>query len=93
MRNFHTKKTSLKEHCPIINIEDLWALLGDRSRQYYAKEGSGRAPVLDVVRHGFFKVLGKGLLPKQPLIVKARFFSQEAEKKIKAAGGVCVLTA
>ena len=25
---------------------------------------------------GFFKVLGKGVLPKRPLIVRARFFSK-----------------
>ena len=39
------------------------------------------------------QVLGKGVLPKQPVIVKARFFSRRAEEKIKAVGGACVLTA
>jgi large subunit ribosomal protein L27Ae len=38
-------------------------------------------------------VLGKGNLPKQPVIVKARFFSKVAEKKIKEVGGASVLTA
>jgi len=42
---------------------------------------------------GYFKVLGKGVLPKQPVIVKARFFSRRAEEKIKAVGGTCVLVA
>lgn len=42
---------------------------------------------------GYYKVLGKGKLPKQPVIVKARFFSRVAEQKIKAVGGACVLTA
>lgn len=42
---------------------------------------------------GFFKVLGKGRLPKQPVIVKAKFFSKTAEKKIKEVGGACVPTA
>ena len=42
---------------------------------------------------GYSKVLGKGSLPKQPLIVKAKFFSRSAEKKIKNAGGACILTA
>lgn len=42
---------------------------------------------------GFFKVLGKGKLPDQPLILKAKFFSKLAEKKVKAVGGACVLTA
>ncbi len=34
-----------------------------------------------------------GPLPKIPIIVKARFFSREAEMKIKAVGGVCIVTA
>jgi large subunit ribosomal protein L27Ae len=38
-------------------------------------------------------VLGKGVLPKQPVIVKAKFFSRLAEEKIKNVGGVCVLVA
>lgn len=42
---------------------------------------------------GYYKVLGKGHLPKQPMIVKARFFSREAEKKINSVGGTCVLVA
>ena len=42
---------------------------------------------------GYFKVLGKGKLPKQPVIVKAKFFSRRAEEKIKGVGGACVLTA
>lgn len=51
------------------------------------------APVIDVTKYGLFKVLGKGELPKQPLVVKAKFVSKLAEKKIKEAGGAVVLTA
>ncbi|CAN6572278.1 unnamed protein product [Malus baccata var. baccata] len=39
------------------------------------------------------KVLGKGVLPSQPLVVKAKLISKTAEKKIKEAGGAVVLTA
>ena len=42
---------------------------------------------------GYYKVLGKGYLPKQPVIVKAKFFSKSAEQKIKKVGGACVLVA
>jgi large subunit ribosomal protein L27Ae len=42
---------------------------------------------------GYHKVLGKGNLPSQPVIVKAKYFSRSAEEKIKQAGGVCVLVA
>jgi large subunit ribosomal protein L27Ae len=38
-------------------------------------------------------VLGRGTLPQIPLIVKAKFFSEKAEAKIKAAGGACVTVA
>ena len=44
-----------------------------------------------VTFQGYYKVLGKGHLPKQPVIVKAKFFSKGAEERIKAAGGACVL--
>ena len=30
-------------------------------------------------------------VPDQPLLVKAKYFSKDAEKKIKAVGGACVL--
>merc|ERR1712176_1400529 len=33
------------------------------------------------------KVLGKGRIPSVPLIVRARYFSKDAERKIKEAGG------
>jgi large subunit ribosomal protein L27Ae len=51
--------------------------------------------VVITVNGGFLnsKVLGKGRLPPIKVVVKARFFSKIAERKIKAAGGQCVLTA
>ena len=52
-----------------------------------------KAPVLDVTQHGLFKVLGKGKLPNQPIVVRAKFFSKLAEKKIKEVGGACELVA
>ncbi|CAG2178988.1 unnamed protein product, partial [Oppiella nova] len=93
MRTFHLKKNSLKHYCPTINVEQIWALVGDKMREHYKASTDGKAPVVDVIKHGYFKVLGKGRLPKQPLIVKARFFSKSAEQKIKSVGGACVLTA
>ncbi|OWM63792.1 hypothetical protein CDL15_Pgr006054 [Punica granatum] len=42
---------------------------------------------------GYFKVLGKGVLPEQqPIVVKAKLVSKTAEKKIKEASGAVVLT-
>ena len=53
-----------------------------QTRKNYATKPDGPAPVIDCVQAGYYKVLGKGLLPKQPLIVKARFFSHSAELKM-----------
>jgi len=54
---------------------------------------SAMAPVLDVTKLGYFKVLGKGQLPAQPIVVKAKFISKLAEKKIKEVGGAVELVA
>jgi len=90
MRNFHLRKNHT--YAPAVNIDKLWSLVSEQTREKYAAEKT-KAPVIDCIRAGFFKVLGKGLLPKQPVIVKARFFSRIAEAKIKAVGGACVLVA
>lgn len=50
-------------------------------------------PVIDVVTAGYFKVLGRGRLPAVPLIVRAKFFSKTAERRIKAIGGFCEFVA
>lgn len=92
MRYFH--KQMNKFHCPIINLDVLWTLVSEQTRAKYATASATDAvPVIDVTKKGFFKVLGKGVLPKQPVIVKAKYFSKLAEEKIKAVGGACVLCA
>ena len=50
-------------------------------------------PRADHQPSGYYGVLGKGKLPKQPVIVKAKFFSRRAEEKIKRVGGACGLVA
>ncbi|XP_002125351.3 large ribosomal subunit protein uL15 [Ciona intestinalis] len=90
MRHFHLKRNP--QACPIINLDRLWTLVSEQTREAY-KDRTDVAPVIDCSKAGFYKVLGKGLLPKQPVIVKARFFSRRAEEKIKAVGGTCVLVA
>lgn len=89
MRYFH--KTKNQFHRPIVNLDKLWSLIPEGVKSEV--DGEEKAPVLDVTKHGFFKVLGKGELPEQPLVVKAKFFSKLAEKKIKEAGGAVILTA
>ena len=73
----------------------LWALVPQEQREKYISEGgkSDTAPVLDLLPLGYSKVLGKGRIPEIPLIVRARYFSKDAERKIKEAGGVVQLAA
>ena len=90
MRNFHLIKHG--KVCPLINVDKLWSLVPEGTREQFAAK-KDKAPVIDVMKAGYMKVCGKGQLPEQPLIVKARYFTKEAETKIKEAGGVCVLCA
>ncbi|XP_043210574.1 60S ribosomal protein L27a-like [Amphibalanus amphitrite] len=90
MRDFHVHKN--RKFRPAINLDKVWSLVSEDTRDHFAKHQE-KAPVIDVVKAGYYKVLGKGLLPKQPVIVKAKFFSRLAEEKIKKVGGCCVLTA
>jgi len=92
MRHYHYQKNQY--FSPSVNVEKLWTLVSDQTRAKYAKAGAkDKVPVIDTTRAGFTKVLGGGKLPNQPVIVKAKFFSRLAEEKIKAAGGVALLTA
>lgn len=50
-------------------------------------------PFFCVRLQGYGKVLAKGRLPAYPIILKARYVSRRAEKKINEAGGVVVITA
>lgn len=90
MRYFHKIKNRF--HCPSINVEQLWNLVGEETRKKYEKDQK-QAVVIDVVEYGYFKVLAKGKLPPQPIVVKAKFFSKGAEKKINEVGGRCLLRA
>ena len=90
MRNFHTQKN--EKYCRSINVEAVWGLIGEAKRLELADQ-KDKAPVIDVMKHGYFKVTGKGKLPEQAVIVKARYFTKKAEQRIKAAGGACILTA
>ena len=90
IRHFHLKKNAF--YRPEINLDKLWSLVSEETRKKYATS-KDKAPVIDVTKAGYFKVLGKGRLPAQPVVVKARFFSKTAERRIKAVGGACLLIA
>ena len=90
MRHYH----KLKNHHvrPWINLDKVWTLIGEEKREELAKDAIG-APCVDLTDFGIFKLLGKGQLPNQPIVVRCRYVSKLAEKKIKEAGGAVELTA
>ncbi|KAL1550820.1 Large ribosomal subunit protein uL15y [Salvia divinorum] len=89
MRYFHRLRN--KFHCPTVNVDKLLSMIPQEIRDKASKDN---VPLIDVTQFGYFKVLGKGLLPADlPLVVKAKLVSKTAEKKIKEAGGAVLLTA
>ena len=75
-------------------LGQLWSLIPSETRdEYVAGKKTDTAPVIDLLTLGYSKVLGKGRIPEIPIVVRARYFSRDAEKKIKEAGGVVELIA
>lgn len=57
------------------------------AKKFAEKEGSSMK--IDLQKAGYQKVLGEGKV-KTPMIVQAKFFSKQAEKKLEEAGGKAV---
>ena len=81
MRYFHLNKN--KYWKPTINLEKLIALIPTELQK--------QTPVVDVLKLGYGKVLGKCRSVPFPIVVKTRSISSDAEKKIKEAGGAVQL--
>nr|XP_042138031.1 60S ribosomal protein L27a-like [Peromyscus maniculatus bairdii] len=62
MSHYHLKRN--QSFCPTVNLDTLWTLVSEQTRVNAAKNKTGAAPIIDVVRSGYYKVLGKGKLPK-----------------------------
>lgn len=78
----------------VTNILQLWSLVPVELREKHLNNASAdTAPVIDLLSLGYAKLLGKGRLPEAPIVVRARYVSKEAEKKILEAGGVIELVA
>eukprot|EP01103_Thecamoeba_quadrilineata_P000634 TRINITY_DN10546_c0_g1_i1.p2 TRINITY_DN10546_c0_g1~~TRINITY_DN10546_c0_g1_i1.p2 ORF type:complete len:153 (-),score=26.75 TRINITY_DN10546_c0_g1_i1:116-574(-) len=95
MRYFHFTRNQY--HCPTLNVEQLWTLVPEnvRTKWFNEKDKTNKpCPVVDITKHGYFKLLAKGKLPTgQPIVVKTKFVSQLAEQKIKKNGGLVILVA
>jgi large subunit ribosomal protein L27Ae len=87
MKYYHLKRN--QSFCPTDNLNKLWTLVNEQTRVNAEKKKDWNN-IIDVVRSSYYKFLGKGKLPKQPIIVRAKFFSRRTEEKIKV-GGACGL--
>jgi large subunit ribosomal protein L27Ae len=86
--------TQFLELALIFSSLQLWSLIPAEKRdEYLSGSKKDTVPVLDLLPLGYSKVLGKGRIPEVPLVVRARWFSKEAERKITEAGGVVELVA
>jgi ribosomal protein L15 len=81
------------ESANVQQLDKLWSLVPVETRAQYMAEKKDTVPVLDLLPLGYSKVLGKGRIPEIPLVVRARWVSRLAEKKITEAGGVVELVA
>ena len=90
MRVFHLKKNI--HYRPVINLDKILTLVPKDVVEKAKTSNSDEKLTIDVTKYGYYKVLGKGQL-SFPIIVKAKFFSKEAEKRLKEAGGAAVLIA
>lgn len=88
MRHFHKKANPLWK--PTINLNNLAKLIAPAAAAS-AKKGEA-LPVVDLLSQGYAKLLGNGQVTV-PCIVKARWVSKKADKKIRKAGGAVVLQA
>ena len=90
MRVFHLKKNI--HYRPVINLDKILTLIPKDVVEKARNSNSPEKLTIDVTKYGYYKVLGKGQLPFA-VVVKAKFFSKEAEKRLKEAGGAAVLIA
>jgi large subunit ribosomal protein L27Ae len=87
MRFFH--KTKQIKNNQYINIEKIVSVA--KKKNLLKNKIFNNNPVINLANLGFFTVLGKGKKPNFPLVVKAKKFSKNAEKKILNSGGKCIL--
>nr|XP_055195118.1 60S ribosomal protein L27a-like [Nyctereutes procyonoides] len=73
MRHDHLKRN--QSFCPTVNLDKLWTLVSEQTQVNVAKNRTGAALPIDVVRWATTK-FWKEKLPEQPVMVKATFFLQ-----------------
>jgi large subunit ribosomal protein L15 len=80
-----TSPKALKQHINVINVGNLDELV-DKLEAAKTLEMKEKKPFLDLEKQGYQKLLAGGKITK-PIIVKVASHSENAAKKIQAAGG------
>jgi len=75
----------LKQHVNVINVGNLDELVSKLETEK-SLETKDNKPFIDLEKHGYQKLLANGKITK-PIIVKVASHSENAAKKIEAAGG------
>mgnify|MGYP003960235239 CR=1 FL=1 len=86
MRHYHKKANPAWK--PTINLNQLGKFISNAAD---IKKGDD-LPVIELLNHGKAKLLGNGVVPA-PCIVRVRYCSKLAEKKLVRAGGKVELVA
>merc|ERR1712071_161066 len=55
MRHLHIRKN--QHHMPAVNLDKLWTLVSEQTKEKYKNHPEKKVPVIDCVRAGFYKVL------------------------------------
>ena len=84
MRFFHYKKNP--NMCPTVNLDQLHLLLTEEQRN------SKETPTIDLNQHGYFKLLGRGIVTRA-FNVKVRISSDKAKERLEKVGGSLTLAA
>jgi len=81
-----------KRYMPYTSVDKIWSFVEKAGQLEEFVNNLSVVPVVNLTDFGVFKVIGHGNMPTRPVVVKARMFTPEAEKKIVSAGGQCILT-
>ncbi len=80
-------RASEKREINIIHCSNSFVAVVPKQLMEEAQKTKDKLVCIDITKYGYHIVLGKGVLPKVPVVIKAKFFSREAERRVKAVGG------
>lgn len=85
---YHMKKNATWARS--ISAAKLWNLIPEEQRTEIMN--SEKVPVIDAREFGYHVILGGDLPLNRPVIVKARYFTENAEKAITKVGGKAIIS-